>query len=221
MIQPIDVKTHSFKKGLFGYKTTEVNEFIDTVYRAYEDCFKQREKLEADLEKLNASLQDCRLKMFEMENELNKVENVSTYGDDADAKKKADQIIKNAEAAAAEIIAKAKEESEKLEAGTSATEKKKSTSSTQFKFKSDSEKEDEFGIPTPRKQQPEKTEKPEKPEESASSKFFKKAEETASTVSASDDDDEIFVGEIEDARKPDRMMIGDGEEEEDMDFEFL
>ena len=38
---------------------------------------------------------------------------------------------------------------------------------------------------------------------------------------ASDDDDERFVGEIEDARKPDRMMIGDGEEEEDADFEFL
>ena len=40
-------------------------------------------------------------------------------------------------------------------------------------------------------------------------------------MASSDDDDEIFVGEIEDARKPDRMMIGDGEEEADMDFEFL
>ena len=35
------------------------------------------------------------------------------------------------------------------------------------------------------------------------------------------DDDEVFVGEIEDNRKPSKVMIGDGEEEEDADFEFL
>ena len=59
------------------------------------------------------------------------------------------------------------------------------------------------------------------PAESASSKFFKKADEDVHTAATSnDDDDEIFVGEIEDARKPDRMMIGDGEEE-DEGFEFL
>ena len=40
-------------------------------------------------------------------------------------------------------------------------------------------------------------------------------------ITDEDDDDEIFVGEIEDNRKPERMMIGDGEEEEEMDFEFL
>ena len=63
----------------------------------------------------------------------------------------------------------------------------------------------------------------EEPKESASSKFFKKAEETAAkpAPAVEEDDDEIFVGEIEDARKPDRMMIGDGEEEEGLDFEFL
>ena len=62
---------------------------------------------------------------------------------------------------------------------------------------------------------------PEPAKESASSKFFKKADEDVHTAATSnDDDDEIFVGEIEDARKPDRMMIGDGEEE-DEGFEFL
>ena len=54
---------------------------------------------------------------------------------------------------------------------------------------------------------------------SATSKFFQKADEEASTVVG--DDDEVFVGEIEDNRKPDRVMIGDGEEEGEGDFEFL
>ncbi len=59
--------------------------------------------------------------------------------------------------------------------------------------------------------------KDDKKDSSATSKFFKQAEET--TVIG--DDDEVFVGEIEEARKPNKAMIGDGEEGEGDDFEFL
>lgn len=193
MIQPIDIKTHKFKKGILGYKSADVDSFIDSVYRAYEDIFTENAKLSKDLEKLNASLQDNRLKMFEMENRLQNSENVSSY-DDSEAKKKADQIIKNAEKAAADIIANAKKESAKYEEA-----------------------------PKPKFEEKKTEPVKEEPKESASSRFFKKAEEEvhAAAASADMDDDEVFVGEIEDARKGDRMMIGDGEEEEDMDFEFL
>lgn len=201
MIQPIDIKTQKFKKGLLGYKSSEVDSFVDTVYRAYDEIFKENAELSNNLEKVNASLQECRLKVFELENEVQKMENVSSYGEDdnLEAKKKADQIIKNAEAAAAQIIAKAKEQSEKIENSSG--------------MKTDSikvEPVEDIPVSEPVK-------------ESASSRFFKKVEEETTTASSvmDDDDDEIFVGEIEDARKPDRMMIGDGEEEEDMDFEFL
>lgn len=194
MIQPIDIKTHKFKKGILGYKSADVDSFIDSVYRAYEDIFTENAKLSKDLEKLNASLQDNRLKMFEMENRLQNSENVSSY-DDSEAKKKADQIIKNAEKAAADIIANAKKESVKYEEA-----------------------------PKPKFEEKKTEPVKEEPKESASSRFFKKAEEEVHAAAASadmDDDDEVFVGEIEEARKGDRMMIGDGEEEEDMDFEFL
>lgn len=194
MIQPIDIKTHKFKKGILGYKSADVDSFIDSVYRAYEDIFTENAKLSKDLEKLNASLQDNRLKMFEMENRLQNSENVSSY-DDSEAKKKADQIIKNAEKAAADIIANAKKESAKYEEA-----------------------------PKPKFEEKKPEPVKEEPKESASSRFFKKAEEEVHAAAASadmDDDDEVFVGEIEEARKGDRMMIGDGEEEEDMDFEFL
>lgn len=186
MLRPDDIRSTSFKKGLFGYKAAEVDSFKDTVFRAYSDLSKDYEETKDKFDKLTKAMEDTRLKLFELENKLQQAENVSSdAGESVEAKKRADQIIKNAEATAADIIAKAKAQSEKLEN----TAKPKA--------------------------------EPEQAKESASSKFFKKADEDVHTAATSnEDDDEIFVGEIEDARKPDRMMIGDGEEE-DEGFEFL
>ena len=196
MLRPDDIRSTSFKKGLFGYKAAEVDSFKDTVFRAYSDLSKDYEETKDKFDKLTKAMEDTRLKLFELENKLQQAENVSTdAGESVEAKKRADQIIKNAEATAADIIAKAKAQSEKLES----TAKPKAEA--------------------PKTEAPKPEVEPAK--ESASSKFFKKADDDVHTAATSnDDDDEIFVGEIEDARKPDRMMIGDGEEE-DEGFEFL
>ena len=37
MMQPLDVKTQKFKKGLFGYKAVDVDEFVSTVGSSYEE----------------------------------------------------------------------------------------------------------------------------------------------------------------------------------------
>ena len=196
MLRPDDIRSTTFKKGLFGYKAAEVDSFKDTVFRAYSDLSKDYEETKDKFDKLTKAMEDTRLKLFELENKLQQAENVSTdAGESVEAKKRADQIIKNAEATAADIIAKAKAQSEKLES----TAKPKAEA--------------------PKTEAPKPEVEPAK--ESASSKFFKKADDDVHTAATSnDDDDEIFVGEIEDARKPDRMMIGDGEEE-DEGFEFL
>lgn len=201
MLQPLDIKAKSFKKGLFGFKTSDVEDFKDSVYKAYDELYNAHEKMSSDFEKLSASLQDNRLRMFELENKLAEAENVSSVGsDNSAAKAQADKIIKNAEAAAADIIAKAKAEAKKYETGEAPKAEKKVEPVKEPEVKAEPAKE-----------------------ESASSRFFKKAAEEAPAKKPfeDDDDDEIFVGEIEDARKPERMMIGDGEEEEEMDFEFL
>ena len=52
---------------------------------------------------------------------------------------------------------------------------------------------------------------------SATSKFFQQSDSQV----FGDGDDDVFVGEIEDNRKPNKVMIGDGEEGEAEDFEFL
>ena len=208
MIQPADIKSQEFKKGLFGYKASDVISFKDSVYRAYNELFNENAELSENLAKLNESLKESRLKIFELENQVLESENgASGDGDIASAKKKAADIIKEAEAQAVEIVARAKSQSENLEkaTGKTAEEPKPAKKETKFAVKSD--------VKTEAKQE-------EKSEDTGSSKFFKKSEDT-SFKTASEDDDEIFVGEIEDARKRDRMMIGDGEEEEDMDFEFL
>ena len=183
MVQPLDIKTQKFKKGLFGYKTIDVDGFVDSVYRAYDELFKEHAELKENNEKLNAALQENRLKMFEMENEIRDLE---SNADDFSAKKKADDIIKHAESEAAQIVGKAAEQGKKFD--------------------------------EPKKQAAKPTASTDK-KESATARFFKK-DETAAAV-ANDEDDEIFVGEIEEKVQRDRMMIGDGEEEEDMDFEFL
>ncbi len=141
MIQPIDIKTQAFKKGLFGYKPTDVDSFKETVSRAYEEAFNENAKLKEENERLNKVIEENRLKLFELEKQL---AGNDKKGGKAEDTKKADS--------------------------------------------------------------------------SATSKFFKQAEET--TVIGGDDD-EVFVGEIEEARKPNKAMIGDGEEEGGDDFEFL
>ena len=116
MLRPDDIRSTAFKKGLFGYKAADVDSFKDTVFRAYSDLSKDYEETKDKFDKLTKAMEDTRLKLFELENKLQQAENVSTdAGESVEAKKRADQIIKNAEATAADIIAKAKAQSEKLE----------------------------------------------------------------------------------------------------------
>ena len=200
-MEPLDIKTQKFKKGLFGYNAAAVEEFREKVYAEYEALYVENKELAEKLGKLSSAQEESRLRIFELENEVQKLENADP-GDTSAASKKADDVIKNAEQQAAKIIANAKAQSEKIEGG-------EAKAAPKFTPKAD---------PAP-EAAPEPAPEPEK--KTASSKFFKKVDESAPQAAAGDDDDEIFVGEIEDKRKPDRMMIGDGEEESEEDFEFL
>ena len=169
MIQPLDIKTQKFKKGLFGYKPGDVDEFVSTVARAYEEAFNENAKLKEENERLNKVVGDNNLKIHELEKQL--------QSSTKDSPKKE---------------APKKEGKEEPKKGGS-------------KFEDVPLKDS--GIKDGKKK-----------DDSAASKFIKQAEET--TV-VGGDDDEVFVGEIEEARKPGKAMIGDGEEGEGDDFEFL
>ena len=97
MLRPDDIRSTAFKKGLFGYKAADVDSFKDTVFRAYSDLSKDYEETKDKFDKLTKAMEDTRLKLFELENKLQQAENVSTdAGESVEAKKRADQIIKNA-----------------------------------------------------------------------------------------------------------------------------
>ena len=169
MIQPLDIKTQKFKKGLFGYKPGDVDEFVSTVARAYEEAFNENAKLKEENERLNKVVGDNNLKIHELEKQL--------QSSTKDTPKK--------EAPKKEGKEEPKKDGSKFE---------------DVPLK-------DSGIKDGKKK-----------DDSAASKFIKQAEET--TV-VGGDDDEVFVGEIEEARKPGKAMIGDGEEGEGDDFEFL
>ncbi len=194
MIQPIDIKTTSFKKGLFGYNKIEVDSFKDSVYKAYDDAVSENNRLSEENEKLKKAIEDSRLKIFDLEKQVNG----GGSGDNAADSAKAQKIIEEAQKSAADIIARAKAESERIVNGSKGDVKPEKKAEAKAETKTEPAKEEKA---------------------SATSKFFKEAEEKAADVFG--DDDEVFVGEIEDNRKPSKVMIGDGEEEEDADFEFL
>lgn len=194
MMQPMDIKSQSFGKGLFGYKKTDVDQYVDTVYRAYDELFTENKKLREERDKLNKVIEENRVKMFELENKA------SGKVDTSEAEKEKEKIIAEARQAAADIIDSAKSEGDKL-AGTAET---KSADAAFEEIKSDdTAKDDKIKMSGDNG--------------SAASKFF---EESSNDVFGGDDDD-VFVGEIEDNRKPNKVMIGDGEEEGADDFEFL
>ena len=157
MMQPVDVRSTHFGKGLFGYKKVDVDTYVETVYRAYDEAFNEVEKLREENAKLNKVIEENRVKIFELENQ-----------------------------------SKATAEAPKKAAGSASPKKDggaKAEASKDFKNA-----------------------------ESEASKFFKQSDDETPVFG---DDDEVFVGEIEDSRKPNKVMIGDGEEEGADDFEFL
>ena len=165
MLQPSDIRTRVFKKGIFGYKPADVDSFKEEVLRAYEETFSENTEMKDKLAKLNAAVEENRLKMFDLEKKLKKAE---------------------------EDLAEKKEE---LKAAKAANNK----GGAAPKFK-----------PQPKAEAPK-----------AEASKAEEAPKAAASSSNDDDDEEIFTGEIEERAKPERMMIGDGEEDGDDDFEFM
>ena len=161
MMQPVDVRSTHFGKGLFGYKKVDVDTYVETVYRAYDEAYSEVEKLKEENGKLQIALEEYRTKIHDLEAQLRNADSNSN-------KQKAE---------------------EKKAAPTKADSAEKKDTA--------------------------------KSSESEASKFFNKQAEEEATPVFGGDDDEVFVGEIEDNRKPNKVMIGDGEEEGADDFEFL
>ncbi len=109
MMQPMDIKSHSFGTGLFGYKKGDVDQYVDTVYRAYDELFTENKNLREEKDKLNRVIEENRVKLFEYENKAG-----SGSADTSSAEAEKERIIAEARKTAAEIINAAKNQGDKI-----------------------------------------------------------------------------------------------------------
>ncbi|QXM05847.1 DivIVA domain-containing protein [Crassaminicella indica] len=107
MITPLEIQNKEFKKGIRGYKESEVDEFLDKIIIDYENLYKENIELKDKIAMLNEQIE----KYENLEKTLNNTlvfaqstaEEVSK-----NAQKKAELIIQEAEGKATKIIEDAK-----------------------------------------------------------------------------------------------------------------
>ncbi|HYE80612.1 MAG TPA: DivIVA domain-containing protein [Clostridia bacterium] len=103
MITPMDVRNKEFKKGLRGYRESEVDEFLDKLVADYERIYRENGEL-----KERVAIDKERIESYNsMEKSLqNTLLVAQTTAEDivANARKKSDMIIKEAEDQARKII---------------------------------------------------------------------------------------------------------------------
>jgi cell division initiation protein len=108
-LTPMEINNKEFKKGMRGYNTDEVDEFLDQVVEDYETVFKENSSMKEKIENLNEKLNHYAKIETTIQNTLVLAQNASDQAR-ATAQKESDIIIKNANENAKRIIDKANQE---------------------------------------------------------------------------------------------------------------
>lgn len=106
MLKPMDIHNKEFKKAMRGYDAEEVDEFLDEIIVDFEKMQREMDVLKTQLNNYSENMNSYREKEISLNNAL------------VSAQRFADQLKKDAETKAAEIIAQAEEEARKIIGGT-------------------------------------------------------------------------------------------------------
>lgn len=106
MLKPMDIHNKEFKKAMRGYDAEEVDEFLDEIIVDFEKMQRELDVLKTQLNNYSENMNSYREKEISLNNAL------------VSAQRFADQLKKDAETKAAEIIAQAEEEARKIIGGT-------------------------------------------------------------------------------------------------------
>ena len=106
MLKPMDIHNKEFKKAMRGYDAEEVDEFLDEIIVDFEKMQRELDVLKTQLNNYSENMNSYREKEISLNNAL------------VSAQRFADQLKKDAETRAAEIIAQAEEEARKIIGGT-------------------------------------------------------------------------------------------------------
>ncbi|WZL74770.1 DivIVA domain-containing protein [Clostridiaceae bacterium 35-E11] len=132
MITPLDIQNKEFKKAMRGYKENEVDEFLDKVITDYEKLYKENIELKDKITLLNEQIE----KYANLEKTLNNTLLVAQSTAEevgANARKKAELIIKEAEMKAVKIMDDANNSVEKIKQAHEEEKKQLHIFKTRFK----------------------------------------------------------------------------------------
>lgn len=105
-LTPMDINNKEFKKGLRGYNTEEVDEFLDEVVENYEEVYKENSNLKEKLSNLNEKVEYYSKIETTIQNTLLLAQNAAEQAKSS-AKKEAELMIKNANETAQKVLDKA------------------------------------------------------------------------------------------------------------------
>ncbi|QUH20907.1 DivIVA domain-containing protein [Alkaliphilus sp. B6464] len=132
MITPLEIQNKEFKRGIRGYKEDEVDEFLDQIMIDYEKLYKENIELKDKLEAANHQMDQYKGIEETLKNTLIVAQNAAEDVR-ANAHKKSELIIQEAESKAKEVIAKAHIEVEDIRNEFESTKKQMQIFKTRFR----------------------------------------------------------------------------------------
>ena len=113
MITPLDIESKVFKKGPMGYSTSEVDNFLKEILTDYEKAYKENIELKDKINILNNGIQHYKAMETTLQNTLVLAEKTAEETK-SNAHLKSEQIIRDAEIKASEIMLEAQKEINRL-----------------------------------------------------------------------------------------------------------
>ncbi|MCE5221433.1 MAG: DivIVA domain-containing protein [Clostridium sp.] len=105
-LTPIDINNKEFKKGLRGYHSGQVDEFLDEVVENYEELYKENTSLKEKLANLNEKVDHYSKIETTIQNTLILAQNAAEQAKNS-AQKEAELMLRNANESAQKIMDKA------------------------------------------------------------------------------------------------------------------
>jgi cell division initiation protein len=105
-LTPMDINNKEFKKGLRGYNSDEVDEFLDEIVDNYEELYKENANLKEKLTNLNEKIDHYAKIETTIQNTLLLAQNAAEQAKNS-AQKEAELMVKNANETAQKIMDKA------------------------------------------------------------------------------------------------------------------
>jgi len=132
MLTPLDIQNKEFKKGVRGYKETEVDGFLDEIIVDYEKLYKENIELKDKITLLNDQLKHYNRLEETLQNTLVVAQSTAEEVN-LNSRKKAELIIKEAEDNSRRIIEDAHNESLRIQREYENTKKDVIVFKTRFK----------------------------------------------------------------------------------------